>query len=181
MPYGLSGSTGPYGNEIVAMVTQIKADASNVIQGINPAYTSSDLLAIFPQFGITKTVGVITTTVIPSTMMSLYIAMATASLVQLRWKSKWSYAMALYIAHFCTLYMQTQAGTNKTAAQVVGTSEAKFPKQSKGVGDVSASYDTSSISGDLPGWAMWKSTTYGMQLATLAKSLPSAKAGMYVW
>jgi len=181
MAYGLSGSTGPYGNEIAAMVTQIKADASSIIQGTNDAYTSADFLAIFPQFGVTKTVGTTTTTIIPDDVMDLYIAMATASIIQLRWKSKWSYAMALYVAHFCTLYLQTQTSPNSTAAQVVNTAETKFPKQSKGVGDVSVSYDTSSMLNDLPEWAMWKSTTYGMQLATLAKALPSAKAGMYVW
>jgi len=181
MAYSLSGSTGPYGNDIQAMVENIKADAANVISGTNPSYASTDFLAIFPQFGITTTSGTTTTTVIPDDVLDLYISMATASLIELRWKSKWSYAMALYVAHFCTLYLQTQAGPNKTAAQVVGTAEAKFPKQSKGVGDVSVSYDTSSISGDLPGWAMWKSTTYGMQLATLARALPTAKAGMYVW
>jgi len=181
MSYGLSGSTGPYGNDITAMVQTIKADASNVIQGTNDAYTTVEFLAVFPQFAITKTVGTVTSNVIPSDVIDLYISMATASLVQLRWKSKWTYAMALYVAHFCTLYMQTQAGPNLTATQVVGTAEAKFPKQSKGVGDVSVSYDTSSIAGDLPGWAMWKTTTFGMQLATLARALPSAKGGMYVW
>jgi hypothetical protein len=55
-----------------------------------------------------------------------------------------------------------------------------FVAQSKSVGDVSVSYDTSAINGSLPGWGMWLTTTYGAQLAQLAAYLPSARAGMYV-
>jgi Protein of unknown function (DUF4054) len=180
MSYSMSGAAGPYGNEITAMVQQIKADASNVIAGTNSAYTKTNFLAVFPQFAI-QTSGDTPTDVIPDATMQLFIAVATASLAQARWGSYWEYAMALYIAHFCTLFLQTQVGPNSTAAQVVATAETKFPKASKGVGDISVSFDTSSISGDLPGWAAWKSTTFGLQLATMASALPSAKAGAFIW
>lgn len=114
-------------------------------------------------------------------LLQLFIDMANSSLAQTRWKSKWKYAMCLYVAHFLTLWLRTQNGINATAAQVISTAQSAFNVSSKGVGDVSVSYDTSSISGSLPGWGMWATTTYGMQLAQLATFLPSAKAGIYVY
>lgn len=180
----ITGGVGMFGNNIDVMVEQIKSDAANVPSGQNPAYAASNFLEIFPQFGLTKPVsGTPPTTapVIPDVVMTLYLEMANASLQYSRWRSKWAYAMALYMAHFCTLWLQTQIGGNLTAASVVAAAEARFSVASESAGDVSASYDTSSIAGDLPGWAAWKSTTYGLQLATLAKGIPTANAGMYVW
>ena len=89
--------------------------------------------------------------------------------------------MCLYVAHFLILWLRTQNGSNATAAQVISTAQGTFNVSSKSVGDASLSYDTSSVNGSLPGWAAWLTTTYGTQLAQLAASLPSAKAGIYVY
>lgn len=167
-----SSSTGPYGNEIGATVQQIISAASNVSRGANPPFGVNDLLNIFPQFG-------------PETndnyecILKMFIEMANACIIYSRWQSKWKYGMALFVAHFYTLYLQTQVGLNDTLGQVLANANAQFPKQSKSVGDVSVSYDTAAITGDLEGWGMWKSTTYGIQLASLARLL--GKGGMYVW
>jgi hypothetical protein len=239
-----------------AVAQNIKAVASNVVQGVNSAFTVADLLAVFPQFSATNirsveinaggsgyhvddvltivqsgasggtaqvtsvaTVGLVSgivtgialrdtgdkystfnglgTTVspsggtgckvnitaavslVPDDLLDLFISMATASIQEARWHSQWKYAMCLYVAHFCALYLQTQAGPNLTASQVVATAQGMFPKSSKSVGDVSVSYDTSAINNDIPGWAAWKSTVYGQQLATIARIV--GRGGMYVW
>lgn len=170
--FGLSDSIGPYGNEIQAMVEQITSAAANISYGTNPAFAVSDFLNIFPQFGPEINDNY-------QEIISMFIDMANASINYNRWQSKWRYGMALYTAHFYTLYLETQAGINKTLGQVVASASAQFPKASKSVGDVSVSYDTASITGDLPGWGAFKSTTFGLQLSTLAKIL--GKGSMYVW
>lgn len=116
---------------------------------------------------------------VPEDILNLFIAMANSSLQKSRWLSKWEYAMGLYIAHFCLLHLQTQVGANASSAQIIASAHSLFPKASKSVGDVSVSYDTSSILGELPGWAAWKTTSFGVQLATLARMFGAG--GMYVW
>jgi hypothetical protein len=170
--FGLSQSVGPYGNNIDALVQQIKSSAANIQTGANPAYGVSDFLNIFPQFGPEVNDNY-------QDIIQMFIDMANSSLQYGRWQSKWKYGMSLYVAHFYTLYLETQAGFNQTLGQVVASASAQFPKSSKSVGDVSVSYDVNSITSDLPGWGAWKSTTFGIQFASIARLL--GRGGMYVW
>lgn len=158
---------GPYGVDTTAMSDAIAGAASNIRTGTNPSFAWSDFIKIMPQFDLTE---------IPSDVQTLYVDMANAAILEVRYRTKWKYCMCLFIAHFCTFYLQR--ATAKTAAQVVNSAQMNFPKISKEVGDVSINYDTSSISGGLPGWAAWKGTGYGMELATLAKI--AGAGGMYV-
>ena len=162
-------------DNITATAQNIIAVASNVAQGSNPSFTAADFLAVFPQFSAADP----DVTLIPDDLLDLFIAMADASIKENRFHSQWKYATCLYVAHFATLFLQTQTGPANTAAQVVATAQAMFPRASKSVGDVSVSYDTSAINNDLPGWAAWKSTIYGQQLATIARMV--GRGGMYVW
>lgn len=163
-----------YGVNTDAMVANIIAGASNVKSSAgNPAYTKEDFSIYFPQFS--------NITTIPEEIYALYMEMANASLSQGRWKSKWKYAMALYIAHFLTLWQRTQVSEDASAAQVVAGAQNLLVASSKSVDGVSVSYDVSSIQGSLPGWGMWTTTTFGTQLAQLANFLPTARAGMYVY
>ena len=167
----------PYGIDTDAYAQAVASAASNVSSSTgNSAFTCNDLAIYFPQFAKL-------TTTIPTEVQTLFIEMANASLSEERWRSKWKYAMSLYVAHFLTLWLQTQAGssTNLTAAQVISAAKTNLVASSKGVGDVSVSYDMSSIANSLPGWGEWLTTTYGAQLAQMARYLPSAKAGMYVY
>jgi hypothetical protein len=167
---------GPYGNNVEAMAQQITSGASNILVGSNPTFTISNFLAVFPQFGDTQTPD--NNMLVPITIQQMYITMANASILQVRWHSMWQYAMCLYTAHFCTLWLQTQSGPNSTAAQVVATAQAMFPESAVSAGDVSGSYDISSVAGDLPGWAMWKTTSFGIQLASMARMV--GRGGMVV-
>ncbi len=170
--FGLSDSVGPYGQSIQALVAQIRETAGNVGYGTNPPFEVSDFLNIFPQFGPEINENY-------QEIISMFIEMANSCIIQNRWQSKWKYGMALFTGHFYTLYLETQAGMNKTLGQVVANAGAQFPKSSKSVGDVSVGYDVGSITGDLPGWGFWKATTFGIQLASIAKII--GKSGMYVW
>lgn len=146
-------------------------------------YSSFNGLAttVSPAGGTGCTLNISTSAVsIPSDLLDMFMAMAYSSVLESRWKTKWKYAMSLYMAHFITLWLKTQNGANSTIAQMLSNAQTMFSTASKGVGDVSVSYDTSSISGSLPGWGMWTTTTYGAQLAQFAAFLPGARAGMYV-
>jgi len=169
--YPLTDEIGPYGNDIQALLQSITSAASNIIVGTNPPFTINNFLNIFPQFGpeINENYQYI---------LNMFIGMANACLIYNRWQSKWQYGMALYTAHFYTLYLETLSGLNQTLGQVVAAGSAQFPKASKSVGDVSVSYDVTSVTSDLNGWAAWKSTTFGVQLATLARLL--GKGGMFI-
>lgn len=145
------------------------AGAANVKGGDNPSFTLTDFLAFYPQF----------TGNIDEAILSQFIAMANAVVQECRWHEQWKFGMCLFVAHFATLYLQTLGGGNPTAKQVIGAAQARGLQTSKSVGGVSVSYDFSTIAGDLQGWAMWKSTQYGLQFANMAKLL--GKAGMYVW
>lgn len=65
----------------------------------NPAYGISDFLAFYPQF----------TNKVPNFVLTQFISMANATVQQWRWQDCWEYGMALYVAHFATIYLRTVA------------------------------------------------------------------------
>ena len=80
----------------------------------------------------------------------------------------WKIATGLFVAHFCTLCLESLASPDSGAAAVISAGQARGVIASESASDVSASYDTS-IANDMNGWAAWKLTSYGMQLATQAR------------
>jgi hypothetical protein len=67
---------------------------------------------------------------IPVTVILLYLNLANASLIQARWQEYWIAAMALFIAHYCTLYAQSDASeviTNLQAAVHTETPAGTIP------------------------------------------------------
>jgi hypothetical protein len=50
-----------------------------------------------------------TTMRVPSTVLNIYIALATASLQSVRWQEQWYLAMALFVAHYATLWVRSDA------------------------------------------------------------------------
>lgn len=142
--------------------------AQNMPTGSNPDYELPDFLGDFPQFGTTNsdTGQVSLMSAIPGTLVQKFIAMASASLSYSRYQDNWSFCMGLYVAHFCSLFLSASSGT--TPSGVASSAAPKSVLSSKSVGDVSASYDTNAISGDLEKWGSFKATAYGQQLATFA-------------
>jgi len=112
---------------------------------------------------------------IPIEVIEMYIELAHSSIKQSRYRKAWKHCMCLFIAHFSTLYMQSMVTGDATA--VVHASQSRGLVSSKSVDGVSVSYDFSQMQ-DLEGFAAWKLTTYGVQLATFAKMY--SKGGMYV-
>ncbi|CQR71676.1 hypothetical protein SOV_04720 [Sporomusa ovata DSM 2662] len=156
----------------------IIAAASNLRSGDNPAYTFADFYAVYPAYA-PRTVDSVTTYLVDPSIADMYIAMAHVVVKESRWHVRWKFAMGLFIAHFLTLYLQSLADANSTASQVVAAGQTRGLMASKSIGDVSVSYDFSTIAQGLDGWAAWNLTTFGVQYATLAKIV--GKGGMYVW
>jgi Protein of unknown function (DUF4054) len=120
-----------------------------------PVFAVSGFRAAFPEFG--------DTTVYPDSLINTWAGLATAMVVQCRWKSQWLLGVYLYIAHEVTLEAQSRAtATNGgTPGQNSGV-----PNQ-KAVGGVNVSYDSQSNSEKDAGW--WNLTTYGKQFYRLAR------------
>lgn len=116
------------------------------------------------------------TDLVPDAVLSAYITLASACLVQERYQEMWPIAMGWFIAHFLTLYLQSDGNPASTAAQAAAQGLSRGIQVATSVGDVSVSYQA--IEG-LDSWASWTLTTYGQQFATVAKVMGSGS--MYVW
>ncbi|MCR8981641.1 DUF4054 domain-containing protein [Brevibacillus laterosporus] len=149
--------------------------ASNIRTGSNPLFTFEDFIAVYPQFGANADGNY----VIPQMIIQMFIDLANECINQARWHSYWTVAMGWFVAHFCTLYMQGTADPNSGAAGVLKAGQTRGLATSKSAGDVSVSTDYSVIAQDLDGWAAWKLTIYGQQLATIGRLV--GKGGMYIY
>jgi len=103
---------------------------------------------------------------IPISVLNAYIYLASASLVQARWQEQWKMAMALFVAHYATLYAKSDGDANSTVGQAASQGLSSGIQVAKSVGDVSVTYQP--IQG-LENWGAWNLTSYGQALATLAK------------
>lgn len=120
------------------------------------------------QNGATATVYV--APLLPTAVINAYVAVATASLIQARYCELWLLCMALYIAHLCTLWLQTESvGTSATGAQAAATGLAIGIKTAKSVGDVSVGLQVL----NLEEWGAFALTAYGQELIGYAKAIGS--------
>lgn len=149
--------------------------ASNLRTGENPPYTLEDFFTLYPQFGPNSE----NKHVVPIAVLQIYLNLANTCIKESRWHDMWTVAMGLFIAHFSTLWLQGTADPNNGAAAVLAAGQSKGLLTSKSVDGVSASIDYNAVAQDLEGWAAWKLTTYGTQLATFGKLV--GKGNMYVW
>ncbi|MDU4960192.1 MAG: DUF4054 domain-containing protein [Sporomusaceae bacterium] len=164
---------------------RIIAAASNLRSGDNPPYTIEDFYALYPAYAPRETpspdpeMPPETAYLVDPGIVGMYISLAAAVVKESRWRRHWKLAIGLFVAHFLTLYLQSLTDTGSTAAQVVAAGQTRGLVASKAVGDVSVSYDFSTVAQGLDGWAAWNLTTFGQQYATLARMI--GKGGMYVW
>lgn len=79
--------------------TVITSFGSGYVVLNNAALTSSSgvVLAVYEQPPV------------PVSVIQMYLNLAWASLVQLRWQEQWPVVMSLFIAHYCTVFAQTDA------------------------------------------------------------------------
>lgn len=159
--------------------------ASNLRGGTNPPYTLDDFYVNYPAYGPREEPAEnpddepAVTYLVDPIIMQMYLDLANNCLQESRWRSYWKIAMGWFIAHFLMLYLQSVVSADSPAAQVIAAGQARGLQTSKSVGDVSVSYDFSTAMADLDGWAAWKMSIYGQQLATAAKLV--GKGGAYVW
>ena len=152
------------------LVTGAGIPTGTLIVSINPAAKTATLSNPTTAAGTAVQLTVYAAPVMPLLAMQAYINLATASLMQVRWLDMWPMAMALYVAHFCTLYMRSESGPNQNASQIATSGLEKGITVSKSVGGVSVS---AQIPQGLEGWASWAETTYGTQFVTFAKAIGS--------
>ena len=162
------------GEYSTSILLGVIANAGNLCFGDNPAYTVNDFVAFYPQFGPSGSPAVWP---IPEAVLQVFINLASASLQYERWNEAWQMGMALFVAHFATLYLQSLVPAGSTTKQIVQSGLARGVQVSKSAGGVSVGYQL--IVADLEGWAAWTLTTFGQQFATMAKLM--GKGGMYVW
>ena len=143
----------------------LAADASNIRFGTNPAYTADDFLAVYPQFGR-----------VGASTLTMFVNLASACLSADRWAEQWQFAMALFTAHYTTLYLQSSVDDPSQAKQVVSAGLARGIAVSKTAGDVSVSH---SLVAGWDSWGAFNLTSYGQQLITMAKLVGSGP--MFIW
>lgn len=113
---------------------------------------------------------------IPFVVQNAFLKLAVACLVQARWPDSWSLGIALFVAHFLTLWARTDSVNPSDASAIAGQGLTFGILVSKAVGSVSASYQPV---GGLEDWAAWNVTVYGQQLATMARIIGSGP--MLLW
>lgn len=142
--------------------------AGNMKPGTNPSFTLEDFNQVYPQFKET----------VPLIVLEMYLDMANACIKESRWHKQWKYGMCLFIAHFCTLYLQGVADANGGVKGILEAGKAQGLDTSISVGDVSISTDYSITTTNIEGWNGWSLSAYGQQLISIGTLL--GKGGMYV-
>ena len=154
----------------------IIGSASNIKTGTNPPFTLDDFYEVYPQFGLNPETNDYN---VPQIVAQMYLDLANACIKQARWHNYWKVGMCFFIAHFCTLHLQSVADPESGAAGVLEAGKAKGLDTSVSVGSVSVSTDYSLIANSVNGWAGWQLTTYGQQLSAIGKLV--GKGNMYVY
>src|SRR5271157_3472903 len=117
-----------------------------------------------------------TSPVVPLAALAAFIFLASSCLIQARWQEQWTFAMALYVAHFASLYAKSDGNPNSTVGQIAAQGIATGIQVAKSVGDVNVSYTP--VPG-LEDWGAWNLTVYGQQLVTMAKVIGSGSMLVY--
>lgn len=160
---------------VEAAFQNVKATAANVSHpGEQGAYTVAAFLEDFPQFCDT----VQNKSLVPESMLQLFIDQVNDSVLPSRWGSMWRYAAGLYVAHFAAMYLKTYSDGSMSAGQAAGNAEQKGVVKTVAMGDTSVSYDNSAVTAGTEKWGSWNSTQYGSQLVTMARMV--GMGGMYV-
>lgn len=110
-----------------------------------------------------------TAPLLPLVAILSFVNLALASLSSCRYFEAWTTAMALFIAHYCTMYMRTESGYQSfTQSQAVISGLTKGINVSQAAGDVSK---TAKLLDGYDEFGAWRETQYGELLITLARSI----------
>lgn len=114
------------------------------------------------------TVAVITAPFVPLAVINAYIALASASVMQSRWCEMWQLGMALFVAHYLTLWLKSDGSVYTTAGQAAAAGLKQGITVSVSAAGVSQSLQP------IPGmecWGTFSMTGYGVQFVDHAKCL----------
>lgn len=167
----------PYGNPMIPYFEEAKRVAANMPPyGEKGNYTSALFQTDFPQF-FSKVEGTYTS-LVPSAILEQFIGLANDSIIPTIWASQWRYAAGLFVAHWSALYLKTYQDGSPNAASVASKSGQAGLVSSAQLGDTSISYDNTAINAGTEKWGAWNATSYGSQLATMARMI--GIGGIYV-
>lgn len=171
-----TGLTATSGSDVVTGLTSIAGLAIGqlVVDGSFPkdtvikaiGSTSVTLSNVATANGTTLTV--YETPFVPIVALLWFTFLAGASVMWQRYGAGWPFCMALFIAHYATLYMRTESGNNTTASQVASSGLTKGILISRHAGDVGAS---SQLIQGYEQWGAWAETQYGEQFITIARAV----------
>lgn len=158
------------------------AKASNIVPDNQSVYTVEMFLADFPQFSkielITRPADAdhpeewqerVITSLVPSSMLEMFIQMANAAILEERWFEKWRYAMGLYIAHYATMFLRSYSESSQSPQDAAISGAVVGNVASATLGDSSVSYDNTAINKATEQWGTWNATQYGQLLVTEAR------------
>jgi hypothetical protein len=114
------------------------------------AFDKAAFRGAFPEF--TSTVDY------PDAMLTFQLLVAGAYVSEDKWSELYTVGMSLCLAHHLVLAKGNQSGTPGSGTGLVS---------GQSVGDISASFDTSSTSEERGG--QWNLTTYGQQFTRMAR------------
>lgn len=139
---------------------------SNIRVGDNPPFTVENFLEVYPQFGINTTTN---TYNVPEMVIQMYLEMADSRIKESRWRKSWKMGMCLFVAHYCTLYLQT-VSTPEDGQQAIGNAgQVQGLQTSMSADGVSVGKDYSTIVKSEENANDFNLTTFGLQLQTLSK------------
>lgn len=137
--------------------------ASNIGHGFEE-YTVDMFREDFPQFfdaGLESFA--------PETITEMTVRRASESIQPDKWLQDWRYACGLYAAHYLTLYLRNYNPSPHSAAEAAATGSVSGVVKRATLGDSSVEYDTSAVTQATTEWGDLNATSYGQQLATMAR------------
>jgi hypothetical protein len=111
---------------------------------------------------------------VPLGVINLYIAAALASIMQTRWQELFQIGVGLYVAHFLTLWLQSDGSAYTTPGQAAASGLAFGITVSEAAGDVSHSSQLLTFDA----FGTFALTIYGATLSTYAMTV--GMGGIYV-
>ena len=115
---------------------------------------------------------------VPAKILNMFIERANNAITPDKWGDAWEYAAGLYVAHFCTMYLQTYSPNSETPGQAAATGGLTGGIKTATLGDSSVTYDTDALTQATSEWGSLNATKYGQMLATEARLV--GMGGTYV-
>lgn len=168
-----------FGNPVLSNFQARKKVAANTPSiGESGDYTKEMFREDHPEFYQVQEGGQEENSLLPPSMLEIFLMQTNESVLPSRWGSLWRLAAGLCVSHFAALYLKTyQEGSASAGAAAVNAAPTGLVSSAK-MGDTSVSYDNSAVTEGTKEWGTWNATVYGQQLITYARSI--GMGGMYV-